>query len=76
VIDILDHAWFAIGATAATRFTVLSAWRAMETAIAEHGAPRQLIGDSGQQFSSATGTSPRNSVLPLLKPPLSTLEVI
>ena len=36
VIDILeDHARYAIGAPATTRFTVASAWRAMEAAMAE-----------------------------------------
>jgi hypothetical protein len=48
VIDILDdHAHFAIGGTATRRFTAMTAWRAMETAIIEHGTPRQPISDNG-----------------------------
>jgi transposase InsO family protein len=44
VIDILDdHARFALGAMAAERFSVVAAWRAIETAITEHGAPRPHI---------------------------------
>lgn len=59
IVDILDdHARFAIGATATRQFTVLSAWRAMETAITEHGAPRQLISDNGVQFRSRDGHKP------------------
>jgi transposase InsO family protein len=51
IVDILDdHARFAIGATATRRFTAVAAWRAMEIAITEHGAPRQLISDNGVQF--------------------------
>ncbi|MBJ8346447.1 DDE-type integrase/transposase/recombinase [Antrihabitans sp. YC2-6] len=56
IVAILDdHARFAMGATATRGFTVLSAGRAMETAIAEHGAPRQLVSDNGQQFRSRDG---------------------
>lgn len=56
MIDILDdHARWALGATAAERFSVLAAWRAIETAITEHGAPRQLIRDNGLQFISRHG---------------------
>jgi transposase InsO family protein len=59
VIDILDdHARFAIGATATRRFTATAAWRAMETAITEHGAPRQLISNNGIQFISRDGHQP------------------
>ncbi|MCK8675173.1 DDE-type integrase/transposase/recombinase [Rhodococcus sp. HM1] len=59
IVDILDdHARYAIGATAARRFTAHAARRAMETAIDEHGAPRQLIGDNGRQFKSGKGHKP------------------
>jgi transposase InsO family protein len=59
VIDILDdHARFAIGATVARRFTATAAWRAMEIAISEHGAPRQLISDNGTQFISRDSHQP------------------
>src|ERR1700712_3233977 len=59
IIDILDdHARFAIGSTAARRFTATAAWRAMETAIGEHGAPRQLISANGTQFISRDGHQP------------------
>jgi transposase InsO family protein len=51
-LSTLDHARFAIGAAAARRFTATAAWRAMEAAITEHGAPRQLISDNGTQFIS------------------------
>nr|WP_232512655.1 hypothetical protein [Rhodococcus pyridinivorans] len=47
-----------MGATAARRFTAHAAWRAMETAIDEHGAPRQLISDNGLQFKSGKGHKP------------------
>lgn len=59
IVDLLDdHARYAIGATAVRRFTVHAAWKAMETAIAEHGAPRQLISDNGLQFKSRKGYKP------------------
>ena len=59
IVDILDdHARYAIGATAARRFTAHAAWRAMETAIDEHGAPRQPISDNGLQFKSGKGHKP------------------
>ena len=59
IVDLLDdHARFAIGATAVRQFTVHAAWKAMETAIAEHGAPRQLISDNGLQFKSRKGQKP------------------
>lgn len=59
IVDLLDdHARYAIGATAVRRFTVHAAWKAMETAIAEHGAPRQLISDNGLQFKSRKGHKP------------------
>ena len=59
IVDILDdHARFAIGATATRRFTAVAAWRAMETAITEHGAPRQLISDNGVQFIARDGHKP------------------
>lgn len=53
-----DHARYAIGATAVRRFTVHAAWSAMETAVTEHGAPRQLISDNGLQFTSRKGQKP------------------
>jgi hypothetical protein len=49
---------YAIGATAAERFTVQAAWRAMETGVAEHRAPRRLISDNGGQFISRDGHKP------------------
>jgi hypothetical protein len=54
VIDILgDHArCFGIGSTTAWRFTFTAAGRAMEAAIPEHVAPRQLISANGTQFIS------------------------
>jgi hypothetical protein len=44
-------------ATAARRLTATAAWRAIERAIAEHGAPRQLISDNGIQSSPAAAIS-------------------
>jgi transposase InsO family protein len=59
IVDILDdHARFALGATATRRFTVHAAWQAMESAITEHGAPRQMISDNGLQFRSRKGHKP------------------
>jgi transposase InsO family protein len=59
VSDILDdHARLALGATAALRFSALAAWRAIESAITEHGAPRQLISDNGLQSISRDGHKP------------------
>jgi transposase InsO family protein len=59
IVDLLDdHARFAIGATAVRRFTAQAAWKAMETPIVEHGAPRQLISDNGLQFRSRKGQKP------------------
>jgi len=59
IVDLLDdHARYAIGATAIRRFTVHAAWKAMETAINEYGAPRQLISDNGLQFKSRKGHKP------------------
>jgi len=59
IVDLLDnHARHAIGATAIRPFTVHAAWKAMETAINEYGAPRQLISDNGLQFKSRKGHKP------------------
>jgi len=59
IVDLLDdHARYAIGATVIRRFTVHAARKAMETAINEHGAPRQLISDNGLQFTSRKGHKP------------------
>jgi len=59
IVDLLDdHARYAIGATAVRRFTVHAAWKAMDTAITEHGVPRRLISDKGLQFKSRKGQKP------------------
>jgi transposase InsO family protein len=52
VIDVVDdHARFAIAAHACRSATTTAAWRTVEQAIAEHGAPRQLISDNGLSFT-------------------------
>lgn len=52
VVDVLDdHARYAIAARACRQATTRVAWETMETAIAEHGAPRQVISDNGLAFT-------------------------
>lgn len=64
IADLIDdHARFAIGAHAVRRFTPHAAWAAMETAVLEHGAPRQLISDNGLQFRSRKSHKPVQGVL-------------
>lgn len=59
IVDLIDdHARFSIGAHAVRRFTAQAAWAAMEKAVMEHGAPRQLISDNGLQFRSRKGQKP------------------
>jgi hypothetical protein len=56
-----DHGRDAVGATPTRHFTVHAAWRAMETTIAERGAPRQLVSQDGLPLTSRKRQKPETS---------------